>query len=268
MFFTKSVDGGFTFSKPINLSQTNGRSELAQIAANKENLYVVWHDYSQGNGDIFLRESTDLGATFGSIRNLSQNEEESNIFVLGPQIFLANNQVYTVWQDRMESGADLFLTSFEQSEKKDTGKILLSTLNETANIEVSIDRKKLEVNELTNFTLHFFDPENGNILEDVNYSFEVSDSLGVKVLNLKGMYTKSGMDTQSINFTQEGPFTVLIDIEGTGTDEPFDTKYSGMASATITVVPEFPASIMFMTAVIGFALTISMYKKIKSLRWR
>ena len=266
VFFIKSVDGGFTFSKPINLSQTTGRSELAQIAANKENLYVIWHDYSQGNGDVFLRESTDSGDTFGSIRNLSQNEEESNIFVLGPQIFLTNNQVYTVWQDRMEGDADLFLASFKQSEKKVTGQILLSTLNETANIEVSIDRKKLEINELTNFTLSFFDPENGKTLEAVNYSFEVSDSTGKKVLNLKNLHAKSGMDTQSINFTQEGPFTVLIDIEGTGTDEPFDTKYSGMASATITVVPEFPASIMFVTAVIGFALTISMYKKIKSLR--
>ena len=266
VFFTKSVDGGLTFSKPINLSQTNAKSQFPQIVANKENVYVAWHDYSQGNGDIFLRESTDSGDTFGSIRNLSNNEEESNIFVLGPQIFLTNNQVYTVWQDRMESGADLFLTSFDQSEKKDSSKILLSTLNETANIEVSIDRKKLEVNELTNFTLRFFDPENDNILEDVNYSFDVSDSTGEKVLNLQNLHTKSGVDTQSINFMQEGPFTVLIDIEGTGTDKPFDTKYSGMASATITVVPEFPASIMAMTAVIGFALAIFIYQKIKSLR--
>ena len=266
VFFTKSVDGGLTFSKPINLSQTNAKSQFPQIVANKENVYVAWHDYSQGNGDIFLRESTDWGDTFGSIRNLSNNEEESNIFVLGPQIFLTNNQVYTVWQDRMESGADLFLTSFDQSEKKDSSKILLSTLNETANIEVSIDRKKLEVNELTNFTLRFFDPENDNILEDVNYSFDVSDSTGEKVLNLQNLHTKSGVDTQSINFMQEGPFTVLIDIEGTGTDKPFDTKYSGMASATITVVPEFPASIMAMTAVIGFALAIFIYQKIKSLR--
>ncbi|MGQ0791029.1 MAG: sialidase family protein [Nitrosopumilaceae archaeon] len=265
VFFTKSVDGGLTFSKPINLSQTTGRSELAQIAANKENLYVIWNDYSQGNGDIFLRESTDSGDTFGSIRNLSQNEEESNIFVLGPQIFLTDNQVYTVWQDRIESGADLFLASFEQGEKKDTGQILLSTLNETANIEVSIDRKKLEVNELTNFTLRFFDPQNGDILENVNYSFEVSDSTGKKVLSLKNLHVKSGMDTQLINFTQEGPFTVLIDIQGTGIDEPFNTKYSGVASATITVVPEFSSSIILMTAVIGLALAISMYKK-KSLR--
>ncbi|MGH9909351.1 MAG: sialidase family protein, partial [Nitrososphaerales archaeon] len=264
VFFTKSVDGGLTFSRPINLSQTTGRSDLAQIAANKENLYVVWQDYSQGNGDIFLRESTDSGNTFGSIRNLSQNEEESNIFVLGPQIFLTDNQVYTVWQDRREKGADLFLASFEQSEKKDAGQLLLSTLNEKANIEVSIDRKKLDVNELTNFTLRFFDPENGDILEDVNYSFEVSDSTGENVLNLKNLYAKSGVDTQSINFSEDGPFTILIDIQGTGTDRPFDTKYSGMATATITVVPEFPSSIMFMTAAIVFTLAISMYSKIKS----
>lgn len=266
VFFTKSADGGMTFSKPINLSQTSGRSELSQIAANKENLYVIWQDYSQGNGDIFLRESTDSGNTFGSIRNLSQNEEESNIFVLGPQIFLTDNQVFTVWQDRTETGADLFLGSFDQSKKIETGQILLSTLDETAKIELSIDRQMPAINDITNFTLRFFDPQNDSILEDVNYSLEVSDSSGDTVLSLENLYAKSGVDTQSINFSQEGPFTVLIDIQGTGKDMPFNTKYSGMASATITVVPEFTSSILLMTTVIGFALAISIYKKIKSLR--
>jgi hypothetical protein len=260
--FTRSVDGGLTFSNPINLSQTNAKSELPEVVANNENVYVVWQDYSKGNGEIFLRESTDSGATFGSIRNLSNNEKESNIFILGPQIFLANNEVYTVWEDKITNSSDLFLTSFEQSEKKDTGQLFLSTLNETANIEISIDRQNFEINEITNFTLRFFDPQNGNFLEDVNYSFEVLDSSGDKILIMKNQHAESGEDTLSINFSQEGPFTILIDIVGTGTDEPFDTKNSGIASATITVVPEFPQGIiMSMAAMIGLMLVISFFKK-------
>ncbi|MGI0040813.1 MAG: sialidase family protein [Nitrosopumilaceae archaeon] len=266
VFFTKSVDGGLTFSNPINLSQTNARSELPQIVASNENVFIVWQDFSQGNGDIFLRESTDSGATFGSIRNLSNNEEESNIFILGPQIFLANNEVYTVWEDIINNTSDLFLTSFKQSEKQDTGQLLLSTLNETANVEVSIDRQNFMVNEITNFTLRFLDPENGSLLKDVNYSFEVYDSAGLIVQNMQNQHAESGEDTQSINFPQEGPFLILIDIIGTGVETPLDTKNSGMASATITVVPEFPQGIiMSMAAMLGIVLVITFYKK-KSIR--
>ena len=65
IFFTRSTDGGLTFSTPINLSQSNATSKFAQVVANGKNVYVVWHDYSKGNGDIFLRESNDYGATLG-----------------------------------------------------------------------------------------------------------------------------------------------------------------------------------------------------------
>ncbi|MCZ6582498.1 MAG: sialidase family protein [Thaumarchaeota archaeon] len=263
VFFIKSVDGGLNFNKPINLSQTSAKSMFPQIISNEENVYVLWHDYSHGNGDIFLRESTDSGATFGSIRNLSNDEGESNIFILGPQIFLSENQVYTVWQNKDEN-SDLFLTSFTQSEKHDEGQMLLSTLNEAVNIEVIIDRKKLEIDQITNFTLRFFEPEDGNLLKDVNYSFEILDHTGEIVVYLQNQYAQTGVDVQSVTFLQEGPFTLLIDILGTGTDKPFETKNSGIASATITVVPEFPISvIMSMAAVIGFVIIFSAYQKHK-----
>lgn len=263
VFFIKSVDGGLNFNKPINLSQTSAKSMFPQIISNEENVYVLWHDYSHGNGDIFLRESTDSGATFGSIRNLSNDEGESNIFILGPQIFLSENQVYTVWQNKDEN-SDLFLTSFTQSEKHDEGQMLLSTLNEAVNIEVIIDRKKLEIDQITNFTLRFFEPEDGNLLKDVNYSFEILDHTGEIVVYLQNQYAQTGVDVQSVTFLQEGPFTLLIDILGTGTDKPFETKNSGIASATITVVPEFPISvIMSMAAVIGLVIIFSAYQKHK-----
>ena len=263
VFFIKSVDGGLNFSKPINLSQTSAKSIYPQIISNEENVYVLWHDYAHGNGDIFLRESTDSGATFGSIRNLSNDEGESNIFILGPQIFLSENKVYTVWQNK-DKNTDLFVTSFSQSEKHDEGQMLLSTLNEAANIEVSIDRKKLEIDQITNFTLRFLEPEDGNLLKDVNYSFEILDYAGETVVNLQNQHAQTGVDVQSVTFLQEGPFTLLIDILGTGTDKPFDTKNSGMVSATITVVPEFPISvIMSLAAVIGFVIVFSAYQKHK-----
>ncbi len=264
VFFTRSIDSGLTFSKPINLSQTNDKSEFPQIVANGENVFVMWHDYSQGNGDIFLRESNDSGATFGSIKNLSDDEAESNIFVLGPQIFYSENRVYTSWQNSFENSNDLFLTSFAPSEKKDEGKMLLTTLNGATNIEVEIDGKTMKIDKPTNITLRFFNPADSNLLEDVNYSLEVLDYEGKSIVNLQNHHTQSGVVSHEIMFTQEGPSTIQIEIHGTGEEHPYDTKNSGKASATITVVPEFPiSSIMTMAAVIGFVVAITIYQKLK-----
>jgi hypothetical protein len=264
VFFTRSVDSGLTFSKPINLSQTNDKSELPQIVSNGENVFVMWHDYFQGNGDIFLRESNDSGATFGSIKNLSDDEAESNIFILGPQIFFSENRVYTSWQNSFEDSTDLFLTSFAPSEKKDEGKMLLTTLNGAANIEVEIDGKTLEIDKPTNITLRFFDPSVQSVLKDVHYSLEVSDYEGKSIVNLQNYHTQSGVDSHEIMFTQEGPSTIQIEIHGTGQEYPYDTKNSGKASATITVVPEFPSGVlMSLVAIMGLVVAVTIYQKIR-----
>src|SRR5215207_2287805 len=42
IFIKKSVDNGNTFGPPVNLSNNSGFSEHPQIAAYKENVYVVW----------------------------------------------------------------------------------------------------------------------------------------------------------------------------------------------------------------------------------
>jgi len=261
VFFTRSLDGGLTFSTPVNLSQSDALSKYSQIVANEKNVYVIWHDYSQGNGDIFLRESTDYGATFGSIKNLSNDEQESNIFILGPQIALSEDRVFVAWQNKVDGGADLFLKSISQGESQIGSPLLLSTLNEAVNVELSFEGNQLEVDKTTNFTLRFLNPLTGSPINEVNYSIEVLDTSGKKVVNMQNLYAETGIDSQSITFLEKEPFTFLIDIKGTGAVKPYDTKNSGMASATITVVPEFPLGVIIsLGALIGLGIIITFLK--------
>jgi len=124
--------------------------------------------------------------------------------------------------------------------------------------------KTMKIDKPTNITLRFFNPADSNLLEDVNYSLEVLDYEGKSIVNLQNHHTQSGVVSHEIMFTQEGPSTIQIEIHGTGEEHPYDTKNSGKASATITVVPEFPiSSIMTMAAVIGFAVAITIYQKLK-----
>lgn len=56
----KSVDGGLTFGKEINLSNNQGLSEHPQIVVSGDLVHVAWIDNSlTTNRDILYRKSTD-----------------------------------------------------------------------------------------------------------------------------------------------------------------------------------------------------------------
>ena len=74
---------------------SNGTSELPQIATQGENVYVVWQDNTNGNYDIFFKSSSSNGTNFKSLRNLSNNSGTSEF----PQIAVSSNDGYIIWRD-------------------------------------------------------------------------------------------------------------------------------------------------------------------------
>src|SRR5882762_3275508 len=63
IFFTRSSDGGSTFSTPENLSNDSGNSSPLRIATDPSgNINVVWQDNTPGNDDIFFTRSVSLSA--------------------------------------------------------------------------------------------------------------------------------------------------------------------------------------------------------------
>ncbi|HET6727146.1 MAG TPA: sialidase family protein [Nitrososphaeraceae archaeon] len=82
-----------------NLTQNQNDSVYPQIAAWKNNVYVVWSESTQGstdkNYDIYFKASSDGGKTFGRTINLSDNPSFSE----HPQIVAVENNVYVVWTD-------------------------------------------------------------------------------------------------------------------------------------------------------------------------
>lgn len=85
--FRTSTDGGATFGSTTNLSNNAGNSAFPAIAASGNNVYVVWHDDTLGNNEILYKKSTDGGANFGDITNLSNNAGSSS----NPAMAVGNN---------------------------------------------------------------------------------------------------------------------------------------------------------------------------------
>ena len=61
------------------------------VAANGNNVYVVWYD----EGEILYRQSFDVGSTFGDIVNISNTPGGS----FNPSLAAAENSIYVVWTE-------------------------------------------------------------------------------------------------------------------------------------------------------------------------
>ena len=108
ILFSRSTNGGVTFSAPQNLSNNTGDSFNSQIGVDSSgNINVVWEDDSPGNLDIFFSRSTNGGATFSAPQDLSNSIGHSEI----PQIAVDNSgNVNVAWQDDTPGNFDVFFT--------------------------------------------------------------------------------------------------------------------------------------------------------------
>lgn len=102
ILFSRSTDDGTNFEAIQNLSNDDSDSHNQEMAAYRENVYVIWLDRNmEEDSRILLRASSDGGATFG------ETVEISNIADIGsfPKVAAYGNDVYVTW-NTIGSGMD------------------------------------------------------------------------------------------------------------------------------------------------------------------
>ena len=98
IYYKNSTDNGATWSSDMRL--TNDVSESytfmpQAIAVNGNNIHVVWYDNRDGNFEIYYKNSTDNGATWGSDMRLTNNASWSQ----EPAIAVSGTNIQVVWRD-------------------------------------------------------------------------------------------------------------------------------------------------------------------------
>ena len=130
--YIRSTDNGATFGNVVNLSNYSGSSVNPQIAVSQNNVYAVWtNNFQEKYGKVFLTRSTDNGATFGDIVNLSNYSGSS----VNPQIAVSQNNVYAVWTNNVTGNEDIFF-------KKDVSNNNNCIPSNTANRSDDLDNSK------------------------------------------------------------------------------------------------------------------------------
>lgn len=112
VYFSKSTDGGFSFSPNLRISDVEGfvYSGHPSIAADSfGNVYIVWQDDrnpSQGY-DIYMAKSTDGGESFGD--NVIIGEDLADMSQVDPDVAVNSfGDIYVVWQGWSDGDNDIY----------------------------------------------------------------------------------------------------------------------------------------------------------------
>jgi PKD repeat protein len=116
IFFSKSTDGGATFSSNVlvNLVTGNAQTEpdLAIDPSNSDLIHIAWTDGRNGNSDIYYANSTDGGLSFNP--SVRVNDDATALEQTQPSIAVGpNRDVYAVWTDSRNSatrGSDVYFS--------------------------------------------------------------------------------------------------------------------------------------------------------------
>jgi hypothetical protein len=150
VFFTSSSDGGATFSTPLNLSNDSGSATSPQIALDSSgDINIVWQDTTPGKSQILFTRSTDSGAGFSTVVNVSNNSDTES----SPQIAVDSiGNINVVWADigsanfailysrSADGGATFSATSAVDSVPITTDPYAPGNDGEVENPEVAVDQ--------------------------------------------------------------------------------------------------------------------------------
>jgi hypothetical protein len=99
IMFTRSTNGGASFSTPLQISQGTGSAVEAHVATDMTGrIYVVWSQEVDGTVQAFFSRSTDGGRTFSTPLNLSNTANadihKAYVATFGNTVYVAYNNDY------------------------------------------------------------------------------------------------------------------------------------------------------------------------------
>ncbi|WP_179366227.1 sialidase family protein [Nitrosarchaeum sp. AC2] len=244
VFFSKSTDGGVTFSSPMNLSNNKEFSSYSSIVTVGKDIFITWTDSTTTGSWIVFSKSTDGGITFSAPQKIS-NE---NGFSDAQSIITDGKTVFTAWNYRlkMESQYDIIFSKSKgmvNSTENNSEKISDDYIDSKIQSDIANKPEPENKIELTPLKSLKWIDEN-----DANYSV---NGLGVfRLDNSELNVNKELIDIPVVHvWSDTDPKGIMVDVIETGAD-------TGVFYADISLVTE-PSSHLSLQVSNGDSVTVS-----------
>ena len=104
IFYKRSTDGGVSWGADTRLTNNSAFSNNPSISVLGSSVHVVWHDYRDGNNEIYYKRSTDKGVSWGADTRLTNNFSSSYY----PSISVSGSVVHVVWTDTRNGPSEIY----------------------------------------------------------------------------------------------------------------------------------------------------------------
>jgi len=125
IMFSKSSDSGKTFSNSIAVSQNSMSPYHAELAAEGQNVYIVWNSLGiEMSNIILLTKSNNAGKTFGELIEIGEADMQTY-----PKIAANVNEYYITWDRRDKKDTEILLIKGHKDYNKIQNVIQVDKLN-------------------------------------------------------------------------------------------------------------------------------------------
>lgn len=104
IYYKRSMDGGTSWGADVQLTTNNGTSELSSVTVLGQTVHVVWDDQRDGHNEIYYKNSTNGGDTWGSdirLTNIVSNKTH-------PSVSVYATTVHIVWEDSRDGNIEVY----------------------------------------------------------------------------------------------------------------------------------------------------------------
>ncbi len=104
IYYKRSPNGGLNWEEDVRLTNNVSLSWEPSIAVYGSFVHVAWHDNRNGNWEIYYKQSSDGGVSWGADTRLTENTAASYT----PSIAVSGLFVHIVWEDLRNSNTEIY----------------------------------------------------------------------------------------------------------------------------------------------------------------
>ncbi|MEP7169201.1 MAG: exo-alpha-sialidase, partial [Bacteroidota bacterium] len=104
VYYKRSPDEGLSCGTDTRLTNSNGTSWFAFVAAWGSDVHVIWMDDRDGNFEIYYKRSADGGLTWSADARLTNDTAISQF----PSVAVSGTIVNVIWQDSRDSNTEIY----------------------------------------------------------------------------------------------------------------------------------------------------------------